>query len=224
MSAKMKLNITEIYRLTNKISLVDEPWLEKWARLIRYMQSEKLIRGLLNTRKSINLLDVGCGQDTLFYNYLCQVFPNDVARINYIGLDPLIDKKNIKNKKIKIITSKYETQLKKMTSSFDIITAFAVLEHVDSPKDLLKQLVELLKKDGYLFGTTPSKLAKPVLEFLSYVLGIISKREIDEHKNYFDKQFIERVSPTKNKSGNKIRSCHWYFEFWLNNAFLLKRA
>lgn len=220
----MRLNIIEIYQLTNKISLVEEPWLEKWARLIRYKQSDRLIRGLLNTRKKINLLDVGCGQDTLFYNYLQQVFPNDIARINYVGLDPLIDKKNIKNKKLKIITSKYETQLKNITSSFDVITAFAVLEHVDSPNDFLRQLIELLKKDGYLFGTTPSKLAKPVLEFLSYVLGIISKREIDEHKNYFDKQLIKSVSPTKNKNGNKMRSYHWYFELWLNNAFLLRTA
>ena len=39
--------------------------------------------------------------------------------------------------------------------------------------------------------TTPSKKAKPLLEFLSFRLGVINKEDILEHKNYFDPNEIK---------------------------------
>ena len=217
------MNLLKIYKLTKIISLVDEPWLEKWARLLRYNQSLKFIELKLKYNKKVSLLDVGCGQDTLFYKYLTHQFPNDIKKINYVGLDPLIDKNKIKYKDLKIISDNYEDYLNSAKSEYDIITIFAVLEHVDDPYDLMKVLTKLLGKNGVLVGTTPSYFAKPVLEFLSYVLGIISKREIDEHKNYFDRKFIKNIFKEVSKLSFKGSYCHDYFELGLNNVFIVKR-
>ena len=46
----------------------------------------------------------------------------------------------------------------------------------------------MLKPGGLLVLTVPSWRAKPVLEFLSFRLGIVSRAEIEDHKRYFDRR------------------------------------
>ena len=41
--------------------------------------------------------------------------------------------------------------------------------------------------------TTPTRIAKPVLEFLSYRLHLINEDEIREHKHYFNKADIQEI-------------------------------
>lgn len=60
----------DTYKLTKLISLDDEPYLEKWARLFRYNTSLPVIKMLLKKKKQIALLDVGCGQDVLYSSVL----------------------------------------------------------------------------------------------------------------------------------------------------------
>lgn len=217
------MNFINIYKLTKIISLDDEPYLEKWARLFRYEQSVPIIRKQLKKHDKITLLDVGCGQDVLFYNYLQYKFPDQVNKIKYVGLDPLIDKKTILNQDIQTIKMNYEKHFSNTKNRYHCIVLFAVLEHVDDPTNLLLVLSQLLRNDGYLIGTTPAIPAKPVLEFLSYQMGIISKREIDEHKNYFNKRIILNIFEKISKKVKKLSCYHRYFEFGLNNLFVIKR-
>lgn len=212
----------DTYKLTKLISLDDEPYLEKWARLFRYNTSLPVIKMLLKKKKQIALLDVGCGQDVLYHKFLEYHFPDNIHRFTYVGLDPLIDKKKVKNS-ITVVTTQYEKYLQATKDQYDLITIFAVLEHVDDPTDLMVVLSQLLAVGGYLIGTTPTKPAKPVLEFLSYKLGYIAEREIDEHKNYFDRNSIQKIfrAVTKNDS---FYTFHKYFETVLNNFFLVKKV
>jgi len=212
----------DTYKLTKIISLNDEPYLEKWARSFRYNTSLPIVRKLLKKNKHISLLDVGCGQDVLYYKFLEYHFSGDMHRIKYAGLDPLIYARQVFHKDIKIITAQYENYLQQTTDRYDLVTIFAVLEHVDDPTDLMVVLSQLLVQGGYLIGTTPTKPAKPVLEFLSYKLGYIAEREIDEHKNYFDRRSILDIFAEVTKSG-RFFTFHKYFEVILNNFFLVKK-
>lgn len=214
--------LIDTYKLTKIISLVDEPNLEKWARLFRYNTSLPVIKLLLKRQKTIRLLDVGCGQDVLFHKFLEYHFPDDIHRFMYVGLDPLIDQKKVAND-ITVVSSQYEKYLRDTKDRYDLITIFAVLEHVDDPTDLMVVLSHLLEKSGYLIGTTPTKPAQPVLEFLSYKLGYIAEREIDEHKNYFDRKMIQSIFAKVRENG-KFYTFHKYFEIILNNFFLVKRV
>jgi 2-polyprenyl-3-methyl-5-hydroxy-6-metoxy-1,4-benzoquinol methylase len=74
-------------------------------------------------------------------------------------------------------------------TSFDVITALAVFEHIE-PIELpivLNNLKRSLKKDGLIVGTVPTPRGQPVLEFLSYKLGIIDESQIRDHKKYYSR-------------------------------------
>ena len=60
----------------------------------------------------------------------------------------------------------------------------AVLEHLDHPNKLLKEIYRILKIGGTLCLTTPTPFAKPVLECMAK-MRMINREEIREHKHYY---------------------------------------
>lgn len=172
---------------------------------------------------TIRLVDYGCGQDILFKKYFDSTYPSLASRIHYIGLDPLITITSSSNTNdIEIIRSRFEKV--KLQDKVDITIMLAVLEHVDDAAQLLEVALENTKKGGIIVGTTPSPLAKLPLEFLSYTLGIISTREIEEHKRYPTRQSINNaLQQISTNSGFKLYHTHHYFEFGLNNYFLIRK-
>ena len=75
-------------------------------------------------------------------------------------------------------------------SAFDVITALAVFEHIE-PAELplvLTNLKRSLKKGGLVVGTVPTPRGQPVLEFLSYKLGLIDESQIRDHKKYYNRE------------------------------------
>jgi 2-polyprenyl-3-methyl-5-hydroxy-6-metoxy-1,4-benzoquinol methylase len=74
---------------------------------------------------------------------------------------------------------------------FDTIVSLAVIEHIP-PDDVFKIFQKfkiILNKEGRIFLTTPTKMAKPVLEFMVF-MGIIYKENIAEHRHYWSKKEI----------------------------------
>lgn len=202
------------------ISLRNEPWLEKWARLIRFAKTRPYIEEILAHHKSILLIDFGCGQDILYYNYLLEEFDTAKQYITYIGVDALIKPK--KSKQTTIVRSNFESFTTKKKA--DVIVMLAVLEHVNDPVFLLQKSLAYLKPNGIIIATTPSWIAKPVLEFLSYQLGIIAKREIDEHKRYFSKHDVHTLEKSvQQKTKTRFSLWHQYFELGLNNLILIRK-
>ncbi len=171
----------------------------------------------------VRLIDYGCGQDILFKKYIDSTYPTYASRIHYIGLDPLITSTDSSNAStVEIIRSRFEKiQLK---VKVDITIMLAVLEHVEDAAQLLEVALANTKKGGIIVGTTPSPLAKLPLEFLSYSLGIISTREIEEHKRYPTRHSINKAIQQISESSNlRLYHTHQYFEFGLNNYFLIKK-
>lgn len=97
----------------------------------------------------------------------------------------------------------------------------AVLEHLNYPLDMLKQIARVLKPNGVLILTVPSHLAKPVLEFLAYKLKIVSEAEIRDHKAYYDKKDLQNLIV---QVPNLHLNTHKYFQFGMNNFAIIHKV
>jgi ubiquinone/menaquinone biosynthesis C-methylase UbiE len=182
-----------------------EPFLEPIVRQIRF---EKVLRYI---KANSSVVDIGCGHTPHLLNRLERYIRNG------IGVDQLVKKSD--RRKIKLISMLLTDKIPLRSNSADYVTLVAVLEHLAFPDRILAETHRILKRGGSLILTTPTHLNKPLLEFLAFRLGVISKREIAEHKKYFWAQ--ELVSQLKDAGFHRIK--HEYFELFLNNFVIAKK-
>ncbi|MGX3011730.1 class I SAM-dependent methyltransferase [Helicobacter sp. 23-1044] len=103
--------------------------------------------------------------------------------------------------------------------SFEIVCMLAVLEHLNHPLLMLKEIKRVLKKNGILLLSVPSHAAKPILEFLSYKLKLIDEAEIRDHKRYYNKADLARCAEF---AGLKMEG-HYYFQCGFNNFAKMRK-
>ena len=106
-------------------------------------------------------------------------------------------------------------------ASFEVVTMLAVLEHLNHPILVLKEIERVLVPNGILLMTVPSRTAQPVLEFLAHRLKIISEAEIRDHKKYYNKKdLLEALA----QAGNLKVEKHRYFQCFMNNFIKLRKG
>lgn len=177
-----------------------EPILEYILSEIRLKKAESYIKD-----GSI-VADLGCGYNG---NFLRKI-SNKISL--GVGYDVSVKNKNLP-KNIFLRISNINKKINTKGKRFDIVTALAVIEHVKNPESFLKNVRGMLKKGGKVIITTPHKNGKIILEFLSYKLGLISRDEIDDHKNYYDQKTLRDLLK---KSGYKILDINSFGLGWLN--------
>jgi len=178
-----------------------EPVLEPLLRRMRIRRALPYIRAHQNCR----LLDVGCGWDARFLKSAAPYIMEGV------GIDfkaPKLEKGKIRTERLMLSDA-----LPYQDASFDIVTMLAVLEHVDRPEPLLREILRVLTPRGQLVLTVPSKAARPVLEFLAFRVGLVSPAEIADHKAYYDKSGLDRILAL---AGFNMK-VHRYFQLRMNN-------
>ena len=191
-----------------KEDAMKEPILEPFLRKMRINKILPIIKKYPNSK----LLDIGCGFN---YKFLLEVEP-------YISEGYGIDFKvpELKNGKIKTKQIKLNDKLPFHKNSFDFVTMLAVLEHLDHPIEIVKEIERILKPKGKLILTVPSRNSKPVLEFLAYKMKIVNEEEINDHKKYYNYKDLEKLFKETGKL--KIQE-HRYFQFYMNNFCVLSK-
>lgn len=104
--------------------------------------------------KSMNyssILDFGCGEG----EFLAKLSFEERVGIDYSEF--ALDRAREKDDSIEFILTD-EKGLIDIDRSFDVITSFGVLEHLDNPKKTLQSLVNLSSKDGLIIISCPSFL------------------------------------------------------------------
>lgn len=184
-----------------------EELLEPILRRIRISKIRKYIP------KSCILCDIGCGFNAKFLLNI-----SDYISKGY-GFDKKIDKKRIDN--IYIQNAEISDNIPLEDEYVDCVTLLAVLEHLNNATKVLSECFRILKFGGVLILTTPSPFSKPILEFLSFKLKIVSPVEIADHKHYYSKK--EMVKIWRSRGFKKVET--YSFEFGLNNlAVVFKGA
>ena len=185
-----------------------EPILEPFLRKMRTNKILPIIKRYPNSK----LLDIGCGFN---YKFLLEVEP-------YISEGYGIDFKvpELKNGKIKTKQIKLNDKLPFHKNSFDFVTMLAVLEHLDHPIEIVKEIERILKPKGKLILTVPSRNSKPVLEFLAYKMKIVNEEEINDHKKYYNYKDLVKLFEETDKL--RIQE-HKYFQFYMNNFCVLSK-
>lgn len=186
-----------------------EPFMEPILRKMRIGRVLHEIKGIDNCR----LLDIGCGFN---HKFLSTVAPY-VA--DGTGIDYKVPNKSFG--KIRTIQATLHDTLPFASYSFDIATMLAVLEHLANPDAILAETARVLKPRGKLILTVPGKRAKPVLEFLAFQLGIVSRAEIEDHKKYYDLPELTALS-AKNGRFEIIR--HQHFQLGMNNFCVMEKT
>lgn len=196
------------------MQILEEEILEPIFRYLRF----KIAFQYLRKTKSVTLLDLGCGKKISFYYFAKK---RGVIFKKYIGIDPLLSqdifKKNKNNKSIILIKKPLEKKIPLADKQVDYVVGFAFLEHIKNPQAILPESVRVLKDDGRAIFTTPTPKAKKILEFLAR-LNLVSKREIKEHKNYFNKEKLLGFINKKN-----VKATYSFFEFALNSLLVIEK-
>jgi ubiquinone/menaquinone biosynthesis C-methylase UbiE len=182
-----------------------EPFFEKILSSLRF---GKIIQYIPSNAR---ILDLGCG----YNGKLLQTIEKSIS--SGVGMDISVNPES-KNTKIELISHNLNYPLPFSENEFDVVTSLANLEHLDDPSYALQEIFRVLKPGGILLLTTPSVYAKPVLEILAF-LRIVSRQEIEDHKNYFDKKILYEYCRKIKFSSFK----HHYFQLGMNNFLLAKK-
>ena len=152
------------------------------------------------------VLDIGCGKKYWLLNKL----KNKIDK-GY-GIDKHITNQSSKN--IKLINYNLEHGIPLRNNEIDVITMLAVLEHLNDPLFILSEINRVLKPGGMILLTVPTIWSQPVLEFLSFKLGIVDPILIQDHKTYYNRQMLTELF--SEVEGLFIEE-HKYFQCFMNN-------
>jgi len=125
-----------------------------------------------------------------------------------------IDKKLLSINYSNIVVKEFDldNRIPLADQSIDVVTLLAVLEHLDKEVEIIQEIRRILKPDGKLLITVPTEKAKPVLEFLSYTLHVISREEVMDHKRYYTIEKLKKILMDQGFICSQIET----FEFGFN--------
>ena len=190
---------------TNKSATSQKAPLEKFLSYLRYKKTLKYVRNK-------KVLDFGCGINDWNSSFIGK-YPKLIH-----GVDRSLPKNWVNNSKVKLYRDVKDLPF----SDYEIILSMAVFEHID-PFDLieiLQDMYSITSKNALIFGTTPTPLGRPVLEFLSYKLRLIDESQIKDHEIYYDDFWLNKIlSKTKWKL-----SFYKTFQFGMNSEFVFSKS
>lgn len=174
------------------------------------LQRWRLSKVLPYLKEKPRVLDVGCSDGILFKRFHTEIGMG-------VGIDPHLTQ-SVEGSNYLLIPGAFPQSLQGQ-EPFDVITMFAVFEHVpeQETEKWANHCQSLLKPGGHLVITVPSLLADPLLDVLK-ALKIIDGMDLDQHHGLSPSS----VPDIFMKSGlDLIRKEK--FQLGLNNLFVFRK-
>jgi 2-polyprenyl-3-methyl-5-hydroxy-6-metoxy-1,4-benzoquinol methylase len=175
-----------------------------------YINFKRLYDFLKTQNHQLKILDIGCGAGAMIAS-LQKTLPQH----QYNGIDisaKAIEygKSQYKNINLDIIKS---GKIDFPSSSIDLVIISEVLEHVDDYKNILEKATEILKKDGFLYLTSPlEKSLTTVQGIILKTTNILLSTKTTGHINTFTKKSIFEILNDTNL--RPIRYSYSQHLFW----------
>lgn len=149
------------------------------------------------TRKG-KLLDIGCGVGDFIHTA-------EKNGWKCIGVEPSEEAKTIARKRIRanIITSEELEQIPE--ASFDLITMWHVLEHVDNLKWQIEQLQRLIKPQGRIMIAVPNYKSYDA----QFYKELWAAYDVPRHLCHFDKNTLTKIFKSKGLELKKTEKLIW---------------
>ena len=176
-------------------------------RILSYFRYKRTIKYIKNKK----VLDFGCGIKNWNYEFIGR-YPKLLH-----GLDRSMPSAGVNHNVFDIFRDIQDLPF----NDYEIVLSMAVFEHIDPfiLIDILSELTDRTSKNAIIFGTTPTPLARPVLEFLSYKLRLIDESQIRDHEIYYDDFWFNKVLSKTDWTLSYYKT----FQFGLNSEFILSK-
>jgi SAM-dependent methyltransferase len=173
---------------------------KKRAKKVNNLIPEKLREG--------RILDIGCGTIPFF-------LINTGFREKY-GIDPSVRLNSGRGIILKGFDVERNARLPFRDNFFDAVTMLAVFEHIEPGRlaGVLREIKRVLKPGGRFIMTTPCPWTDRLLRVMAR-LGLVSAREMEEHKGAYNRASIKRYLGMAGFAQERMG--FGYFEFFLNN-------
>jgi len=134
-----------------------------------------------------------------------------------VCIDPHIEEKS--DDKIKFVKARIDGILPFPDDSFDVITMFAVYEHLGEQRELItSESFRVCRKDGIVLLTVPSNAVDAILKILVNI-RLIDGMSIEEHQ-HFEASETVRIFES---AGFTLK--RWSrFQMGLNNLFIFQKT
>ncbi len=178
---------------------------------------KELEKVLSNIKKNkVNILDYGCGVGTLDF-YLASTGNNvtgvDISSLSIELCERSAREMNLGDRVRFSVNSDFWKRVNITNSKFDLIICSEVIEHVRNDTILLRNLLKVLNKGGYIFLTTPSNNA-PLFK-----MGIADS--FDNKVGHLRRYDVESLISTFEKIGMRVENVRKVEGILRNSLFII---
>lgn len=140
-------------------------------------RNKNRIKELLMYKHGGKLLEVGCGEGN-FLKEAEQYF--DVTGVD-ISKHAIRNAKGLLRSKVSV---KNVGEIKLQSNYYDVIMLFNLLEHLKTPRSVIKKLYRALKKDGILMGSVPNNFGV-IGGLATLISNIVDKTHCSTYPSHF---------------------------------------
>lgn len=206
---------------------------EKLSRRLRLVRAEEILRRLekhvITHRRSILDLGSGMGEFVLAcykHGLTCYGIELDLERVDF-------QKSWFRDNKAEIdLCIGIGEKLPFKTNTFDIVSCIDVLEHVDNPTAVVKEVVRVLKPRGIFYLMAPNYIFPREPHYLVFYPPFLPKRlariylkllrkpsSFIDHINYINLPYLLRIT---RKAGMKVQA-NWIEDIVLDPSLVISQ-